>query len=275
MSLRKKGCLLAVALLLASAMQFAHALGEAEADGLLQQIEQQDPAALARLRAEAQQGDAVAQDRLGLCYLIGRGVEKKVNEAKQWLLKSAQQDYPLAQARLGFIYENEAADDPAKIGDAMRWYQKAAAQRNLAAAYNLALLYQEGKAVQKDQAQAKKWFRVAAEQGLAEAQLNLGALQMADKEYAEAHDWLAKAAASGNAKAMLNLGRLHQGGLGVPQSDAAALVWYQKSAEAGEWLAMGVLSDAYRAGQLGLEQDSAQADEWYKKFIAAQIKAKQ
>jgi hypothetical protein len=71
---------------------------------------------------------------------------------------------------------------------------------------------------------------------------------------------------------MLNLGNMYEKGWGVKQDDAAALAWYQKSAAAGYWQAMGNISQAYRDGTLGLEQNKEKADEWYRKYLEAQLK---
>jgi TPR repeat protein len=55
----------------------------------------------------------------------------------------------------------------------------------------------------------------------------------------------------------------------VTQDDAAALAWYQKAAAAGDWMAMGNISQAYKDG---LKQDSEKTGEWYKKFMDTQLK---
>jgi TPR repeat protein len=50
------------------------------------------------------------------------------------------------------------------------WYQKAAAQENTGAQYNLGVMYTNGKGVSKDAKQAVYWYKKAAEQGYAGAQ---------------------------------------------------------------------------------------------------------
>jgi len=63
--------------------------------------------------------------------------------------------------------------------------------------------------VEKDLAQAAKWFGLAAEQGDADAQGSLGLLyaeeQGVERNLAEAEKWLSKAAAQGNETARENL----------------------------------------------------------------------
>jgi TPR repeat protein len=57
----------------------------------------------------------------------------------------------------------------------------------------------------------------------------------------------------------------------VKASDSEAFAWYLKSAEAGYWIAAGIVSDAYKKGSFGLTKDEAKATEWYQKYIADQI----
>ncbi len=56
----------------------------------------------------------------------------------------------------------------------MRWYRLAAAQGNAGAQYNLGDKYKNGAGVLKDNAAAVRWYRLAAAQGNARAQGSLG-----------------------------------------------------------------------------------------------------
>ena len=68
------------------------------------------------------------------------------------------------------------------------------------AQYNLGLCYANGTGVAKDEEEAVKWYRKAADQNLAEAQYNLGYCyangQGVAKDYVEAYKWVNLAAAS-------------------------------------------------------------------------------
>ena len=61
--------------------------------------------------------------------------------------------------------------------DAERWYRKAAESGRAEAQNNLGLLYVLGRGVPKDDAEAVKWFGRAAAQGYGPAQTNLAALR--------------------------------------------------------------------------------------------------
>jgi TPR repeat protein len=75
-----------------------------------------------------------------------------------------------------------------------------------------------------------KWYRLAAAQGDADAQNNLGVMsangQGVLQDYAEAMKWCSLAAVQGNARAQLNLGNMYDNGRGVPQDYAEAVKWH-------------------------------------------------
>ena len=66
-------------------------------------------------------------------------------------------------------------------------------------------MYDYGQGVVQDYVEAVKWYRLAAQQGHAGAQRNLGAMysigQGVLKDYVKAHSWLNLGAASGNTDA--------------------------------------------------------------------------
>ena len=77
-----------------------------------------------------------------------------------------------------------------------------------------------------------------AEDGDAEAQGSLGLRYYAGGgaaplDYAEALRWFRLAAEQGSAEAQVMLGVMNAGGLGLPKDDAKALRWYQMAAEQG------------------------------------------
>ena len=121
----------------------------------------------------AVQGDAKAQNRLGLMYDKGRGVPQNYGEAAKWFRKAAEQGDVKAQIKLGFMYElGEGV--PQNYGESLKWYRKAAEQGHTTAGYFLGLMYYQGNAVQQNYGEAAKWFRQSAVQGDASAQSILG-----------------------------------------------------------------------------------------------------
>ena len=90
-------------------------------------------------------------------------------------------------------------------------------------------MYQHGQGVPKDYVQAVKWYRLAADQGDARAQFNLGAMydvgEGVPKDDAQAVKWFRLAADQANAWAQFNLGSLYFRGEGVPKDYVLAYMW--------------------------------------------------
>ena len=125
--------------------------------------------------------------------------------------------------------------------EAVKWFRKAAEQGLADAQLNLGNKYFDGNGVAKDEAEAVKWFRKAAEQGLAEAQFNL-ALKFdvgsgVTKDEREAVKWYRKAAEQGLAEAQVNLGTLFWLGNGVVKDESEAYKWFLLSGAQGNELA--------------------------------------
>ena len=65
---------------------------------------------------------------------------------------------------------------PPNLGEAARWYRRAAEQGDVEAQKRLALLYLQGRGVAKDSQEAEKWYSKAAGQGDPDAQSALNGL---------------------------------------------------------------------------------------------------
>jgi TPR repeat protein len=60
--------------------------------------------ALKKLHPLAEQGNALAQNSLGLMYVEGKGVSQDYDEAIRWFRKAADQGLAKAQTNLGWMY---------------------------------------------------------------------------------------------------------------------------------------------------------------------------
>ena len=91
---------------------------------------------------------------------------------------------------------------PEDDAEAVRWYRLAAEQGHAAAQFTLGNMYDEGEGVPEDDAEAVRWYRLAAEQGHAAAQFNLGNMYTGGggvpKDAVTAYVWFSIAAAQGN-----------------------------------------------------------------------------
>jgi TPR repeat protein len=78
--------------------------------------------------------------------------------------------------------------------EAIRWYRKAADQDHALAQFRLGDLYSNGEGSPRDEIEAAKWYRLAADQGLGAAQFRLGMIYAEGKGVPQdrvlAHMWL-------------------------------------------------------------------------------------
>jgi TPR repeat protein len=93
--------------------------------------------------------------------------------------------------------------------------------------FNVALMYERGIGVAKDEKAAVDWYGKSAAQGNAAAQFNLGVLyengRGTEIDYAKANEWYRKASAQGDALAIGNLGMLYVRGQGVKENKVAGV----------------------------------------------------
>ena len=113
------------------------------------------------------------------------------------ILDQAERGEPVGQFNLGARYDCACYDLPQNYAQALKWYRRAAAQGSYSAQFNIARMYEEGKGVRKNLAEAARWYRKSAEWD-PYAQLQLGIMyskgQGVWKNLAEAARWFREAA---------------------------------------------------------------------------------
>jgi uncharacterized protein len=139
------------------------------------------------------------------------------------------------------------------------------------AQYLLALAYEEGRFVTRDQAAAASWMLKSAEQEYAPAQAGMGRLYIAEgKENgpiphrADAEKWLRLAAGHGDADAQFWLGTMYQRGLFGGFDDREAFQWIRKAAAQGLPMAQFSLGQMYEDGE-GVPESDTLAASWFRK----------
>ena len=86
---------------------------------------------------------------------------------------AAEQEHPDAQYTLGIMYDT-GRGVPQDYAEAVAWFRRAAEQEHAKAQNYLGVRYAKGRGVPQDYAEAVRWFRRAAEQEHPGAQYNLG-----------------------------------------------------------------------------------------------------
>jgi len=121
--------------------------------------------------------------------------------------------------------------------EAIRWFRRAADLGLAEAQFNLGFMYAAGRGTERNMSEAARWYSLAAEQDLAAAQFNLGTLYATangvPRDDRLAAEWFRKAADFGLPEAEYNLGAFYEYGVGVRLNGRAAMVWYQRAVEHG------------------------------------------
>jgi TPR repeat protein len=120
---------------------------------------------------------------------------------------------------LAGLSEGVAAYEAGNLPLAVKEFRSGAETNDTSCQYNLAMMYEQGSGVAKDEKEARTWYRKAAEQGNSNAQFNLGVLyengRGGEVDFAQANHWYRQAAVQGDALAIGNLGMLYLRGDGV------------------------------------------------------------
>ena len=170
------------------------------------------------LKLKAEQGDVEAQFELGGRYSAGEGVPQNNRRAVDWLLKAAEQGHVEAQFEIGARYALGDAADSNISGvlkdshQAVHWLKKAAEQNDVTAQFVLGVLLTGSKRVTWLHAVEHPW------RGVLEDDI--------PPDYIKAAQLLRLAAEQGHANAQFELGGLYLLGLGVIQDDVQALAWF-------------------------------------------------
>jgi uncharacterized protein len=120
--------------------------------------------ALKKLHPLAEQGNALAQNSLGVMYVEGKGVSQDSDEAIRWFRKAADQGLAEAQTNLGWMYV-EGKSVSQDYAEAAKWFRNAADQGFAVAQYNLGGMYGRGEGVPRDFVLAFMWFSLAEKNG--------------------------------------------------------------------------------------------------------------
>ena len=285
-------------------LQKAAAQGDAEAqtgvgwlyekgEGLSQDYVQ----AAAFYRLAAEQGHAMAQNHLGWLYKNGQGVPEDPTEAIKWFQKSAEQGLSLAKINLAWIYAagvygptntlGQGANAQIRSGGiapdhglAEKWMRQAVDLNSAEGQFQFGdLLHGEfdndGHQDETRFPDAAGWYRKAAEQGYAKAQLALAEMynygKLGDDRRSNCIPWYLKAAAQGDAKAQAEIAELPKF---YPHSELLQSInpidTLQKSAAQDDLKSQFELARRYHEGE-GVAKDPVQAFEWMEKAAQHEI----
>ena len=119
---------------------------------------------LSELETLANQGNLIAQIKLGTAYRKGTGVTQDYKKAVKWFTLAAEQGNAFAQYNLGVMHSFGLGVVP-NYEPAVKWYTLAAEQGNALAQYNLGRLYFLGQGVSENLVYAHMWSKQASLNG--------------------------------------------------------------------------------------------------------------
>ncbi len=162
-------------------------------------------------------------------------------------------------------YKRGELDGAAKRASALAIDGSAGAQ------FLLGFMFEQGKGVARDPAQAARWYEKSAEQGVLAAKLNLGLLHFRKVHSGEeggdikaAIKWFQSADREADAKSAFYLGEIHRRGLGGKKDEAKAFNYYRKAAERDLPMGCNRAGVALAEG-MGTEKDPGKAFEYFMK----------
>jgi TPR repeat protein len=225
-------------------------------------------------KLKAEQGDAAAQFRIGVVYLIGVdivGLGDDATTVDPSYFKLNQIKFDPRTARIidkqnfGMYYAGSKGVKKDHV-EAAIWFRKAAEQDHIEAQCLLGACYYYGEGVAVDYDEAVKWFVMAADHGNAAARCFLGDCYQdgtgVAKDISEAYKCYRLAADQGDAVAQRCLGFSYYNGACIEQNYDKAFKWLRKAADQGDGFAQYDLGGCYLNGN-GVEKDQVEAYKWY------------
>jgi len=225
----------------------------------------------------ANQGDAKAQTFLGEMYEFGKGMPQDYAEAVKWFRKAADQGNAKGQNDLGVMYE-WGWGVPQDYTEAEMWYRKAADQGEPRAQYNLGMMYGIGHGngqgaenqgdfagqsvrTDRDDAEAVRWYRMAADQGDAAGQFALGVVYEmgmgVPQDYTEAAKWYRKSADQGNAEGQKHLDALLAQGQGRQAGRQAGPIQQNQPVSDTIQTLLDAIPDSPKSGKVDVNQPAS------------------
>lgn len=103
-------------------------------------------------------------NRIGWMYFDGMGVDKDINEAKKWWLKSVELKSGDAMNNIGLLHRSGLGLRQ-NFRLAMRWFKRGAELKDAYCMYNIGEMYEMGQGMASDLQAAQNWYKRSAKLG--------------------------------------------------------------------------------------------------------------
>ncbi|MCH5233273.1 MAG: sel1 repeat family protein [Muribaculaceae bacterium] len=226
---------------------------------------------------KAKSGDASAMNEVGTWYYDGKHVKQDYKEAYEWWKKASLKQNVRAIANLGLCYQLGKGIEKDTV-NAIRLYEKSIKEGNTSllkqradnAAKNPfdAMLagdcYENGIGTNKDYAQAAEFYSMAANKGSVDGMRQAGLCFLNSKNNQKALKFFEMGAAKGDVSCEFWAGKMLLGDMGVPADKNQGVVYILKAAEAGMPAAENLMGELYASGN-GVTKNMTQSTEWFRK----------
>ena len=214
-------------------------------------------------RRAAVAGHKGAARSLGLLYFAGAGVPHDPEQGMQWFRISAAAGDGPARAELGNLLLTGMGEEDDRVR-IYKGFELAAASGDPVAAYNCAVCRSHGVGVARDDREVALWLRKAADR-VPNAQFWYGRVLVegrgVDRDLAEGRRWIARAADVGMADAQVALGEMMLTGTGGACDPLGALALFEKAAANGHPAGMFATGVVYE-GVHSVPANHAAAQHW-------------
>ncbi|GHT54194.1 hypothetical protein FACS189446_3320 [Bacteroidia bacterium] len=131
-------------------------------------LKQMDEQALIYFQKAAEGGYAKAALNIALMYKYGHGVKQDYSKFIEWLEKAGEMGYEKAEYLLGYsFYKGQGKKQDYRT--AFQYFEKGAEKGDATCIYMLSLCYYHGRGVERDTDKGKYWMEIAADKGLSRA----------------------------------------------------------------------------------------------------------
>lgn len=226
---------------------------------------------------KAKAGDASAMNEVGTWYYTGKHVNQDYAQAYEWWKKASLKSNVRAIANLGMCYQLGRGVERDSV-DAVRLYKKSIkdgnsvllskrAENSQKSAFDAMLVgdcYENGVGVKKDYIKAAGFYAQAAAKGSVDGMRQAGLCYLNAKDNTKALLYFEKGASKGDLPSEYWAGKMLLGGMNVPSNKQQAVVYLLKAAEGGMAAAQTEMGTLYAEGN-GVTKNLAQAAEWHRK----------
>lgn len=129
-------------------------------------VEKDEPKAYRMYCTAAKAGNVNAMFQAGICCEFGTGTNVDTAEAEKWYKMGAEQGDAFAMERLGYL---ASESDPPRSEESFEWFLKAAMEGVPTAMQMTGYCYMKGIGTEKDEEEARKWLKMAEDNGVEEA----------------------------------------------------------------------------------------------------------